>query len=109
LTANTDYLVQAPAGPRCKRGRIALPFSTVWPVTLQQMGAVTIRFVAGYTDIPSLLVAGMLMDAGMLFENRESILTGLRAAAVPIPSGTQDIYETYRSYPTQRLAGLDEL
>ncbi len=109
LTVNTDYLVQAPAGPRCKRGRIALPFSTVWPVTLQQMGAVTIRFVAGYTDIPSLLVAGMLMDAGMLFENRESILTGLRAAAVPIPSGTQDIYETYRSYPTQRLAGLDEL
>lgn len=112
LTINTQYLVQAPAGPRCKRGRIALPFSGVWPVTLRQMGAVTIRFVAGHvspTAIPGLVVAGMLMDAGMLFENRESVLTGVRAAAVPIPSSTSDIYDTYRSYPTQRLAGLDEL
>lgn len=110
LTPTTQYLVQAPAGPRCKRGRIALPFSTVWPVTLRQMGAVTIRFVAGHVDptpIPGLLVAGMLMDAGMLYENRESVLTGLRAVAVPIPTGTKDIYDTYRSYPSQRLVGLE--
>ncbi len=36
------YLVQTPAGARCARGRIALPFAGVWPVTLDQMGAVTL-------------------------------------------------------------------
>ncbi len=106
LTVTTDYLVQAPVGPRCKRGRIALPFSGVWPVTLEQMGAVTIRFVAGYgasAAIPPLLVMGMLMDAATLFENRESVLTGARQQAIQMPSSSQDIYRTYRSVPTQRL------
>lgn len=108
LTPTTQYLVQAPAGPRCKRGRVALPFATVWPVPLQQMGVVTVRFVAGYVVIPPLLVSGMLMDAGTLFENRESILTGLRAMAIPIPFSTKEIYDMFRSYPTQRrLTGLD--
>jgi len=104
--STSDYLVQAPAGPRCKRGRIALPFAGIWPVTLSQMGAVTIRFVAGYgasPAIPPLIVMGMLMDAATLFENRESVLTGARQQAIPMPSSSQDIYRTYRSVPTQRL------
>ncbi len=100
------YLVQTPAGARCARGRIALPFAGVWPVTLDQMGAVTIRLVAGYgagSDIPPLLTMAMLMDVGTLFENRESVLTGPRQQAIQMPSSTQDIYRTYRSDRTQRL------
>lgn len=108
----SGYLVQAPAGARCQRGRIALPFARVWPVTLMQMGAVTIRFVAGYgtsDDIPAQLVMGMVMDASTIYENRESILTGTRAQAIPIPGSTADIYAQFMSYPTQRLTSLDGL
>ncbi len=100
------YLVEAPAGPRCARGRIELPFAGIWPITLDQPGAVTIRFVAGYgagSDIPPLLTMAMLMDVGTLFENRESVLTGPRQQAIQMPSSTQDIYRTYRSDRTQRL------
>ncbi len=109
MTVGTQYLVQAPAGPRCKRGRIALPFATIWPITLRQMGAVTVRFVAGYGDastLPPLLRMGMLLDTGTLYENRESILTGAREQAIPLPTGTQDIYDRFRSYPSQRLRGV---
>lgn len=106
-----QYLTQAPAGPRCRRGRVGLPFATIWPITIRQLGAVTVRFVAGYVDplpIPGLLVSGMLMDAGTLFETRESVLTGLRAMAIPIPFSTKEIYDMFRSYPRQRLAGLGD-
>lgn len=103
-----NYLVQAPAGPRCARGRIALPFAGIWPIARPQLGAVTVRFVAGYggpSALPPLLRLAMLMDAGTLFETRESVLTGNRQQAIQLPSGTQDIYRTYRSACTQRLDG----
>ncbi len=101
--ATSGYLVQAPAGPRCARGRIALPFASVWPVTLRQMGAVTVRFTAGYAaGIPPLLKNGLLMDAGSLYEQRESVLSGNsgRFTAVEVPRGSRMIYDSFRSYPT---------
>lgn len=101
--ASSNYLVQSPAGPRCARGRIALPFSAVWPVTLPQMGAVTIRFVAGYTTVPSLLKAGMLMDIGTLYEHRESVLAGSgNFGAIELPMGSRSIYRSFKSHARQR-------
>lgn len=112
----SNYVVQAPAGPRCARGRLALPFASVWPIALPQMGAVTVRFRAGYVDesgdtpagpsreVPPLLIQAMLMDAGTLYENRESIIADSgRATVMPMPGWTGQIYDSYRSYPRQRL------
>lgn len=104
LTENTDYLVQAPAGPRCARGRIALPFAGVWPVTLRQMGAVTIRFVCGYgasgSFVPAMLKTAMKCDLGTLYENREGVLIGTSGSKLPMVDG---IYWRYRSPQTQKL------
>lgn len=105
LVQGTDYLVQAPAGPRCARGRVALPFAGVWPVTLKQMGAVRIRFQCGYADaahVPPLLVSAMLMDVGTLYENREAVVLDARAVAVALPGGSAEIYRSFRSLPRQR-------
>lgn len=102
----SKYLVQAPVGPRCARGRIALPFASVWPIAIPQMGAVTIRFQAGYADVPSLpplLVAGMLMDAGRLYEYREAIVVDNRAVAIEVPGSSQSIYRSFLSRATQRV------
>jgi uncharacterized phiE125 gp8 family phage protein len=101
------YLVQAPAGPRCARGRVALPFAAVWPITLRQMGAVTVRFVCGYgaaAAVPALLKSAMKLDIGTLYANREGVVLGGRQAAPDeLPMGVRAIYFSYRSWTTQRL------
>ncbi len=97
----SNYLVEAPAGPRAARGRLALGWVKVWPIIRPVMNAVQIRIVAGYgdkpTDVPAILRQGMLLDIGTLYENRESVLSGARAASIEIVSTSRDIYKAYRS------------
>ena len=105
LTVTTDYLVQAPAGPRCRRGRLALPLGVVWPTALEQMGSVIIEFVCGYgaaVDVPAALKGAMLLDVGTLYANREDVIRGTIVAA--LPRSTHDVYWSYRSHAGQRLA-----
>lgn len=101
------YLVQPLSGPRCARGRVALPFASVWPVTLAQMGAVTVRFVAGYgdaEDVPPNLISAMLLDVGSLYANREDIVMEPRVTtSLEFSRGCQSIYRSFRSRPTQRI------
>jgi uncharacterized phiE125 gp8 family phage protein len=96
----SNYVVSAPAGPRCRRGRIALAYGVTWPSTLCQANAVSIRFVCGYgalaTDVPALLVAAMLMDIATLYENRQNVVIG--TVAVEVPRTAREIYASYRSY-----------
>ncbi len=96
-----NYLVDAPVGPYARRGRLALGWVKVWPVTQPTINAVRIRTINGYgddpTDVPDLLLQGMLLDAGTLFDIRGAILAGSRAAAIEIPSTTKDIYLSFRS------------
>lgn len=109
LAPTTGYLTQAPAGPRCARGRIALPFAAVWPVTLRQMGAVTIGFDCGYgntpASVPGLLRSAMKLDLGTFYENREAVVLGLRGSPEELPMGSRAIYWSYKSHPTQRIRG----
>lgn len=97
----SNYLVEAPVGPRCARGRLALGWVKVWPVIRPTMNAIQIRLVTGYgdraSDVPSILKQAMLLDIGTLFENRESVLSGARAASIEIVSTTREIYKAYRS------------
>ena len=104
LIEGTDYVVDAPVGPRCARGRIALVYGRSWPSTRQQINAVSIKFKAGYGTsaeaIPAYLRMGMLMDVGALFDNRESVLAG-QASGVALPEFAQWVYRSFRSYATQ--------
>jgi hypothetical protein len=72
--AATNYIVEAPAGPRCQRGRLALAYGISWPTTYGQIGDVTVRFVCGYANaasVPYLLKAAMLVRLTELFTDRE--------------------------------------
>lgn len=108
--SSTLYLTEIPAGPRCLRGRIALPFAGIWPITLRQRGAVTIQFQCGYvgTDsdpsagLPPLLIAAMLADIAALYEHREAVVVDTRAASIDVPGLSKDIYKSYKSRGTQR-------
>lgn len=104
--AASNYIVEAPAGPRCRRGRLSLKFAGIWPITLPQAASVTIRFSAGYgtaAQVPSLLKTAMLMDLATLYEQREAEAIE-RGAAIEIRSGPKAMYWSYRSHPRQKVA-----
>ena len=103
--AANQYQVDAPSGPRCRRGRIMPAYGVSWPATRGQLNAVTLTVTAGYgraEDIPALLRMGMLLDVGRLFEHREDVVMepGLSVAIEP-PWGARAIYRSFKSYATQ--------
>ena len=104
LVEGTDYVVETPSGPRCRRGRIALPFGSVWPFARPQLGSVQIRFRCGYgdrpEDVPVLLKAAALMDVATMYANRENVVLGESVAE--LPGRSSEIYRSFRTMPTQR-------
>jgi len=97
----SNYLVDAPQGDFARRGRLSLGWVKVWPIVRPTANSIQIQFTAGYgdtaQDVPDLLLQGMLLDAGTLYDIRGSILAGSRAAAIQIPSTSADIYRSFRS------------
>lgn len=53
------------------------------------------RTIHGMVVNPAILAAIQLL-LGHLYSNREDVLTGLRAAAVAVPNGAQDLMRLYR-------------
>lgn len=108
-TLSTDvYLVDMPAGPRCRRGRIGLKFAQRWPVTYGQVGDVVIRFTCGYAkpeDVPPLLRWAQLLDCGSMYANREDVVRGSRLVMLEIPNTAKRIYGLFKSRPTQAVGG----
>lgn len=98
LTVDTDYVVHAFAGPRCRRGLLSLPHGKSWPSVREQFNAVQIRFVAGYgataAAVPAMLRQAMLIDAGTLQEHRDDA-----SDEVPMAPLVERIYRRYKSYP----------
>jgi uncharacterized phiE125 gp8 family phage protein len=97
----SNYMVHAPAGDRCARGRLSLGWVKVWPIIRPTMNAIQIRMVTGYgdlaADVPAILRQAMMLDAGTLYSTRESVLTGTRAASIEIVSTSREIYKQFRS------------
>jgi len=87
--ATSNYTVQTYAGPRAEPGRIALGYSLAWPVFRSELGAVRIRFVAGYGN--AMQVPGPLLEAvrqliATWYEQRASVST---VAVSEMPHGLQ--------------------
>lgn len=107
--AAAQYTVDAPSGPRARRGRLAPAYGVTWPTAREQLTAVTIRFVAGYSTLPlpivgpllpPLLKAAMLLDIATLYDpQRQNLVVGTIVAN--LPRGSQDIYRSFKSHPTQ--------
>lgn len=80
------------------RGRLAPRFGLVWPVTLPQIGAVTVNFTAGYgptaASVPEGLVHWIMLRIGSLYASREDVVTerGVTVAKLPFFDGLLDGY-----------------
>lgn len=70
--------------PYTTPGRVVLKYGQVWPVPRTQRNAVTITFVAGYTEVPKLLKQGMLMRIAHWHGNREEVAP---VNLMPVPAG----------------------
>jgi len=89
--SSANYTVDASSAP----GRIEPAYGFAWPVTRNQIAAVSVTYTCGYTpsndsptdyavNVPKSIRQAMLLSIGTLFENRESVLIG-NMQAIQIP------------------------
>ena len=97
LALTTDWLISAPVGPRCRRGRVTLAYGQSWPSIREIADAIVVRFVAGYgataATVPKLLRQAMLVDMGTLHEHRDDAVDDM-----PVHPLAKRIYDSYRSH-----------
>lgn len=80
----TLYQVDSYSDP----GRISPAFDEDWPLTREQMNAVTITYTAGYgasaSYLPTSILHAMKLLIGHWYENREATLVGTIVAETPM-------------------------
>lgn len=67
-----------------------------WPQVLDAPNAVTVRFVAGYADLPLPLQQAVLLLVGHWYTNREAATTGTISTELPL--GVMALIHNYRSW-----------
>lgn len=93
LIDTATYIVDADSDPAGQPARVTLATGGSWPTPSASANAVRIRFRAGYVEdgdaspivatVPYAIKAAILMIAGTLFANRETIVIGQTAALLP--------------------------
>lgn len=82
---SSDYTADLTSEP-C---RITPVFGKIWPVTLPQIGAVTVNFTAGYgaaaANVPEGIKSWMKIRLATLYENREEVTILSRGKIEPLP------------------------
>ena len=92
---NTDYV----ADLACEPARITPVFGKIWPVSLPQIGAVSVTFDAGYgataDTVPEGIKSWIKLRVGSLYEHREGVALVTRGKIEPLPfiDGLLDPYE----------------
>lgn len=89
---STDYVLDKDVQP----ARVVPAFGKVWPTPRVQASAVTVRFVAGHTQIPEPIRAAILLIVGHLYENREAVIVG--QAPSELPMGVEALLYPYRVF-----------
>lgn len=79
--ATSVYLVDSKSEP----ARLTLKPDQSWPALQSRDLAVSVRYVTGYgsTDVPQTLLQAILLLVGHWYANREGVVTGTIATALP--------------------------
>jgi uncharacterized phiE125 gp8 family phage protein len=90
----SSYTVDA----ACEPARITPVFGQIWPVSLPQMGAVSVTFDAGYGDasrVPEGIKCWIKLRAGSLYAHREelALLSRGKIEALPFVDGLLDPFK----------------
>lgn len=100
------YAVNAPQGPYAARGRVSPNYGTSWPTPQAEVGAVRIRYVAGYGDtpgdVPELAKAALMFLVGHFHKFRSEVVDGKSPVALPL--GAAKIIEGFKYSALPQLA-----
>lgn len=89
---DTDYTVDSYSEP----ARIVPAYGVCcWPSTRCQANAVLVRYQAGYDAVPDQIKSWMLLRIGMLYEQRQAVVSGVSVASIP---GVDRLLDAYRVY-----------
>jgi uncharacterized phiE125 gp8 family phage protein len=92
--ANGAWMLDSYSEP----GRLMPSYGECWPATRAQANAVLIRYTAGYANaaaVPQQIKNWMLLRIGMLYENRESVVTGVTLTELPYVDRMLDAYRVW--------------
>lgn len=83
--SSSVYVVDTVSEP----GRIALATGQTWPTnSLQTVNGVAVTYIAGYSSVglvPQSIRQAILLTAGHWYENRETVVSDTRVAALEVP------------------------
>ena len=80
----------------CEPARITPIFGQIWPITLPQIGAVSVTFVAGYgvaVAVPEGLKAWIKIRVGSMYANREEVTSSVKSVPVGFIDSLLDAYK----------------
>ena len=89
-----NYLVDTVSSP----GKIDLAYNVYWPTaTLKPANGVVVRFVTGYSTLPTKIHHSIMLYAGLLYENREPVIVGTtgRSSLVKVPFTLEALMADY--------------
>lgn len=79
-------------------GLLALAYGQSWPATRSQADGIVITYTAGYAVLPKAIEAAILLMTGDLYANRETVVTGVTAAAVPMSATVSNLLSPFRAW-----------
>lgn len=105
--AADQYLVEAPSGPTCARGRIDPAYGVSWPSVYGAPNAITVTFTAGYGEtadtVPAALKLALLQLVGHWYEHRETVIVSQfsTTAATELPVTVKALLAPFKTWPRQ--------
>jgi len=89
----TQTLASYQAACRENGSYIVPTYDQTFPTVRRQPGAITVRFVAGYENVPSELKHAIMLLAGHFYENREAASA---KALIEVPMSVEALVSPYR-------------
>lgn len=79
-------------------GDLVLAHNAVWPTLRGDTEGVRIRYAAGFEVLPPPVLTAVLLMVGDLYANRETVVTGTSAAAVPMSMTVQNLLAPFKAW-----------
>ncbi len=96
---SASYQTDLPSGPKAPFARINTAYAQYYPLTRDEMNAVTVRFVAGYgataATVPDGLKQAMKLLIGHWFMAREAVVVGVGIGALSVPMTVETLLFPY--------------
>lgn len=98
LTAGGATAVLAPTGYELFGNQLSTAWNASWPATASRREAVRVQYRAGYDVVPYAIRAAILLMVGDLYANRETAVTGISAASVPMSTTVAALLGPFRVF-----------